>query len=94
MRAVPVTFSLAGGDLGLAIFAGGSPASAAVTCGSSSYDAIEETVAAGSSYLQFDPLTDRYTYVWKTDRAWRGCRALVLTFRDGSSATAWFEFRK
>jgi hypothetical protein len=45
-------------------------------------------------HLSFDPVTDSYTYVWKTDKAWNGCRALLLTFRDGRSATALFELWK
>ena len=63
-------------------------------CGSLACDSVEQTVSAGSSYLSFDPVTDSYTYVWKTDKAWNGCRALLLTFRDGTSATALFELWK
>ena len=91
---IPVKFSLAGGDLGLEIFAPASPSSRATTCGSSAYDSVEQTVSAGSSHLSFDPVTNSYTYVWKTDKAWNGCRALLLTFRDGTTATALFQFGK
>jgi hypothetical protein len=37
-------------------------------------DAIEQTVNANSSGLTYDAATDRYTYVWKTQKAWAGCR--------------------
>jgi len=64
--AVPVKFSL-GGDQGLAIFAAAYPRSQAIACDSTaSVDGIEQTVAAGGSSLQYDALTDVYTYVWKT----------------------------
>src|SRR3954453_20047880 len=69
-RAIPVTFSL-GGDQGLDIFRTGYPASAAYPCGGSTpADATEPTVTAGASGLSYDPATDRYTYAWKTDKAW------------------------
>jgi Regulator of chromosome condensation (RCC1) repeat len=95
-RAIPVTFSL-GGDQGLDIFRSGYPASAAYPCGGSTpADATEPTVTAGASGLSYDPATDRYTYVWKTDKAWAGtCRALVIRLADGSPAkTATFRFTR
>jgi len=93
--AVPVKFSL-GGDRGLAVFAGGYPASRLVTCDSSApLDQVEETVAANASGLQYDPKTETYTYVWKTDRAWSGtCRRLELVLVDGSTHTAEFKMLK
>ena len=88
---VPVQFTL-GGDHGLAIFAAGSPGSVEIACRLSD-DPGEEipTTTAGNSGLSYDPNTDTYTYVWKTDKAWAGtCRRLVVTFADGSVRTADF----
>jgi len=92
-QAIPVKFSL-GGDRGLAIFAAGSPASQPVSCtGFSGSDLIEETVSAGVSSLQYDPETERYTYVWKTAKPWvNTCRVLSLTLTDGSVHEAFFQF--
>src|SRR3954447_10282124 len=95
-RAIPVTFSL-GGDQGLDILRSGYPASAAYPCGGSTpADATEPTVTAGASGLSYDQATDRYTYVWKTDKTWAGtCRALVIRLADGSPAkTATFRFTR
>jgi hypothetical protein len=93
-RAIPVKFSL-GGDQGLNIFEAGFPASQQITCDSSApIGEIEETVTAGSSSLSYDPATDQYTYVWKTDSAWAGtCRQLILRFIDGSEQVANFKFK-
>jgi hypothetical protein len=93
--AIPVKFSL-GGNRGLAIFANGFPASQTTTCGSSTAtSAIDETVSAGSSTLQYDASRDLYTYVWKTDKSWaNSCRALVLRFVDGSEYRALFQFAR
>ena len=94
-QAIPVKFSL-GGDFGLNIFATGYPASQNVNCGSSSggsSDPIEETITAGSSSLQYDPGTQRYSYVWKTDKAWAGtCRQLIVKLIDGTDHIALFSF--
>jgi hypothetical protein len=38
----------------------------------------EQTVSAGGSSLQYDALTGKYTYVWKTVKSWRGCYELAL----------------
>jgi hypothetical protein len=94
-RAVPVTFSL-GGDRGMDIFADGSPASRPLTCdGLEEGDVVEQTLTAGSSGLSYDPASDRYTYAWKTSKAWAdSCRRLTLSFADGSVATAIFDFRR
>ena len=52
---------------------------------SASLDDVEQTVTAGGSSLSYDAASDRYTYVWKTDKAWAGqCRQLVLKFPAGS----------
>jgi HYR domain len=102
---IPVKFSL-GGDQGLDIFATGTnpttnepftyPTSTAMTCDSSAeLDAIEETVTAGGSSLQYDSSLDQYTYVWKTNKAWAGtCRQLVVKLEDGTYHRANFQFVK
>ena len=91
--AVPVKFSL-GGDLGVSVFADGYPRSQQIPCGAATdLDGVEQTVAAGASSLSYDPGSDTYTYVWKTDPAWKGtCRQLVLTFADGTVGRADFSF--
>jgi hypothetical protein len=93
--AIPVKFSLAGNQ-GLNIFATGFPTSAKVPCNATSpQDMIEETVTAGGSSLSYDSLTDRYNYVWKSDKAWAGtCRMLTVKLADGNPHTALFNFTK
>lgn len=93
--AVPIRFSL-NGNRGLAVFDPGYPASQQVQCDTSApLDAIEETTTAGASSLSYDASSGRYTYVWKTDKAWaRSCRQLILRFNDGSQRTANFNFAK
>src|SRR5258705_5416781 len=94
-RAIPVKFSL-GGNQGLNVFADGYPRSEAILCESSAPIAgIEETVTAGGSSLSFDPGTDHYNYVWKTDKSWAGtCRQLVVKFTDGTSQRANVKFSR
>jgi hypothetical protein len=91
---VPVKFSL-GGNQGLDIFLSGYPLSKQIACDlSSGVDNIEQTVTAGSSSLSYDPSTDEYTYVWKTNKSWAGtCRQLVVILKDGSIHTANFSFK-
>ena len=91
--AIPVKFSL-GGDQGLAIFASGYPASVSAACNAATTDAIEETVTAGGSSLTFDAASGQYTYVWKTEKSWTGCRQLQVKLRDGSSRWAAFSFTR
>lgn len=93
-RAIPVKFSLSG-DKGLGIFAAGSPSSGPIACNSNDPAAIlEETVTAGGSSLSYNPVTDQYIYVWKTDASWAGtCRQLVVQLNDGSIHRANFKFK-
>ena len=93
--AIAVKFSL-GGDQGLDIFADGSPTSQRIDCDSTDpVDPVEETVTAGSSSLSYDATTDTYTYVWKTNKGWKGtCRELVVTLNDGSTHVANFKLVK
>jgi N-acetylneuraminic acid mutarotase len=91
--AIPVKFSL-GSDLGLNILKSGSPTSAPYACGSGPTDAIEQTVAATNSGLQYDATANQYTYVWKTDKSWSGtCRKFNLGLTDGSTHVALFQFK-
>ena len=81
---------------------GGGGGAAALTGGTStqvggggggSTSPIEETVTAGNSSLQYDPGTQRYIYVWKTDKAWAGtCRQLIVKLIDGTEHSALFQF--
>jgi hypothetical protein len=93
-KAVPVKFAL-GGDRGLGLFASGYPASQRISCDSSApVDLVELTSTASASGLGYDAATDRYTYVWKTDKAWAGsCRELVLRLVDGTEHRARFQLR-
>lgn len=96
-KAIPVTFSL-GGDQGMQIFEPGYPTSQPVACeGGAPTDAIEQTVSASQSGLTFDETTGRYTYLWKTQKAWSRppgpCRDLILRFVDGGELRASFVFR-
>jgi YVTN family beta-propeller protein len=93
-QAVPVKFSL-GGAQGLDIFEATYPRSQQVACDSTApVDGIEETVTAGSSSLSYDPRTDTYTYVWKTEKGWSGaCLQLVVKLMDGSFHRANFKFK-
>ncbi|HKO98679.1 MAG TPA: PxKF domain-containing protein [Pyrinomonadaceae bacterium] len=93
-RAIPVKFSLSG-DKGLGIFAPGSPSSGPIACNSSDPAVdLEETVTAGGSSLSYNPSTDQYIYVWKTDASWAGtCRQLVVELNDGTIHRANFKFK-
>jgi hypothetical protein len=93
-RGIPVKFSLSG-NKGLGIFAAGSPASGPYPCNSSDpATPLEDTVTAGGSSLSYDPISDQYIYIWKTEQAWAGtCRQLVVQLNDGSIHRANFKFK-
>ena len=94
--AIPVKFSL-GGDFGLNILKVGYPQATLTTCpgGPAITDAIEETVTAGGSSLSYDPYTNEYVYVWKTNKAWAGrCYQFELGLNDGTSHTFNVQFVK
>jgi hypothetical protein len=92
-RAIPVKFVVAASG-GTAV-AARSPGSAPIACGTTDpVDAIEETATAGGSSLSYNAATGRYTYVWKTDKAWAGtCRQLVVKLDDGTTHRANFKFK-
>ena len=94
-QAITIKFSLSG-DHGLDIMAATYPASAPITCNNNApLDAIEETVSAGSSSLSYNPDTDQYTYVWKTNKSWANtCRTLTVKLDDGSVHQANFKFSR
>ena len=80
---VPIKFSLSG-FRSLDLFAPGYPATQAMTtCGGALTGPLVPTMPNGFTY---DPLLDQYTYVWKTDRNWRGCRQLIVRLKDGTEA--------
>jgi len=89
-RAVPVNFSL-GGDFGLDIL---ESTSVEIACeGAPVSGDVVPTVSAGASGLTYDPLTDQYTYVWKTEKSWSGtCRQLILTI-ESNTYDAEFKFK-
>ncbi|HWN22364.1 MAG TPA: PxKF domain-containing protein, partial [Gaiellaceae bacterium] len=91
---VPVKFGL-GGNRGLNIFPPGSPSSVRVNCSSSQpEESLEEIDSPAASGLSYDAGSQRYHYVWRTNKAWAGtCRQLVVTLVDGSSHVASFKFK-
>jgi Tol biopolymer transport system component len=93
--AVSLRFSL-GGNQGLGIFASGSPRSHQIAC-SGGGDLGDDAPTSGS--LSFDQKSKRYTYAWKTSKAWASkttstCRQFVLRLIDGSTQSANFKFNK
>lgn len=91
--AIPVKFSL-NGNKGITILAAGFPTSQPFACGGGTPDDVEETSTATTSGLSYNATTDTYTYVWKTDRAWKGtCRQLDVKLNDGTSHVANFQFK-
>ena len=94
-QSISVKFTLEG-YRGLDIFDPGYPKSGMIDCATPGIpSALESTVLAGTSVLQYEPTTDAYIYVWKTMPGWaKTCRVLVVNFMDGSQGTAYFRFRQ
>jgi hypothetical protein len=92
---VPIKFSLTGYQ-GTNIFATGYPRSAVMACNGSAPAAFSDEIATpGSSGLSYDPGTDQYIYVWKTEKAWsNSCRRLAVMLNDGQTYYADFNFKK
>jgi hypothetical protein len=90
---VPVRFSL-GGDLGLDVLADGYPKLEFYPCDPETPgDPVEQTSSANQGF-SYDPLTDTYTYVWKTNKGWSGkCGTFTLKLADDSVHTADFQFK-
>jgi hypothetical protein len=93
-RAIPIKFSLAGGQ-GLDVLAAGYPASQLVDCGTlQPKGGLEATRPAGKSALGYAAGNGRYHYVWKTEKGWGGaCRVLVIRLVDGTEHLAYFRFK-
>ena len=91
-RSIPVKFSL-GGNQGLDIFKTGYPKFVYTSCDATDEeDPIEQTVS-GPSGLTYDPASDTYTYVWKTQTGWANkCGTFELGLKDGSAHYALFHF--
>jgi hypothetical protein len=91
-KGVPVQFSL-GGDFGLNVFETGYPQTRAVACDpAGSVHEVNEALNAKSNALTFDSISQRYTYVWKTERSSVGaCTELVMRFDDGQERVARFQ---
>jgi hypothetical protein len=94
-QAIPVKFSLYGNQ-GLDIFSADYPMSVKVDCDTSApQETVEDTVTAGSSGLSYDLASDRYTYVWKTNKSWANtCRKLTIILKDGIEKSANFKFTR
>lgn len=92
--AIPVKFSL-GSNQGLFIFANGFPKSQPMNCDSAAVvDGIEQTASSVASTLSYDPVSNQYTYIWKTDKSWvNTCQQLVMQFSDGTIHRANFKFK-
>ena len=93
-QSVPLVFDL-GGDFGLNVLASGFPVSGTIACGSSGPPlSTQPTVSPRGAPLSYDPVERRYTYSWKTDKAWKEtCRQFVLELNDGTTLVANFEFK-
>ena len=80
---------------GIEIFAEGYPKSQQIACDASApVDGVEETATSGASGLSYHAETDTYTYVWKTNKAWKNsCRQLIMKFDDNTVYRANFSFK-
>ncbi len=90
--AVPVKFSL-GGDQGLDILADGSPTSRAYSCATGAPLGPPEEIVSQGKGLKYDQGSDKYQFVWKTSKAWDGCRRLSVALTDGTTHVALFRFK-
>jgi virginiamycin B lyase len=87
---ISLRFSL-GGSHGLDVFAADYPRSAAYACGIPAPSSSTGTPTSGA--LTFDRRSGMYTYTWKTTKTMKGCRQVVLRFRDGSARSALFNLK-
>ena len=91
--AVSLKFSL-GGDWGLNVIDLGAPTSGLLDCDLLDSSGEFEPVQSVGAGLTYDPDSDQYTYVWKTEKAWAGtCRVLSLQLVDGTEHLAAFQFK-
>jgi len=93
-QAVPIKFSL-GGDRGLRILNLSATSSRPIECPSGpADDSPVPAYPAGNSGLQYDAASDTYTWVWKTDAAWKDtCRTLTVALDDDTTHEALFAFK-
>jgi hypothetical protein len=67
--------------------------SAAASCDGSGSVPTGAPVAMNGG-LRYDASSDRFSFVWKTDRSWAGsCRLLEIGLNDGTTHTLMFDFR-
>lgn len=94
-KGVPVRFSL-GGDFGLNIFEVGYPQARSIGCDPAApVHPVNEAVNAKSRGLTYDPVSQRYSYLWKTERSSVGaCAELVFRFDDGQERVARFRLAR
>jgi predicted extracellular nuclease len=94
-QSIAIQFSL-GGYQGKDVLATGYQVSQQIDCVTGALVGDpEEIKTAGSSGLTYDPITDMYTYVWKTAKPWAGtCRLLTVMLNDGTAQQASFIFTK
>jgi hypothetical protein len=92
-RTVPVKFSL-NGFQGAGVLADGYPQVAQVECGAGEEpDHGEPAGAGGRPELVYRARSDRYRFLWRTERSWAGgCRQLILKLDDGLVRRAEFAF--
>lgn len=91
--AVPVKFSLSGNQ-GLDIFESGYPMFVLQSCVTSTAESDVPTTTAGSSTLTYDPDSDQYIYVWKTQKTLADtCGKLVVKLKDGTEHVAYFKLK-
>lgn len=92
-RTVPVKFSL-NGFQGAGVLAEGYPEVARVACGAEEEPEHGEPVRSGGrSELVYHPRSDRYRFLWRTERSWAGgCRQLLFKLDDGLVRRAEFAF--
>lgn len=87
---VGIQFSL-GGDVGLSIFAAGSPQVRQLDCTTGVLDLVAQD-AVGT--LKYNRNSGLYTYNWVTQKSWKNtCRQVLLTFRDGDTAAVWYRLK-
>ena len=55
-------------------------------------DSIEQTSPVSANAFSYDPVTETYSFVWRTTKA-QGCYRLVLRLADDQEFTADFLLR-
>jgi hypothetical protein len=91
---VGVQFTMAGGFIGMDLFAASSPSSQQIDC--TTRERMGSSVSqTGTNSLKFSARHGRYTFAWGTQRSWRNtCRVLDFVFRDGAEVQVTYRFKK